>query len=194
MLHNRKWWIPCCSFPPLMALCALSAAFLIFAATTPPTPPTHTAEPPHPVSDMILMGSTTEKDGSIIQILGRRFDDTEIAAGREVYLQVCAACHGVDAQGQFPDAPLEPDVTGRIGAPPHSETGHTWHHSDILLIRYVTEGGFSDLTRFYLMPPFGAVLSDEQILYVLAYIKTLWTDEQRVRQWVLTEQEQALFE
>ncbi|MCA9910443.1 MAG: cytochrome c, partial [Anaerolineae bacterium] len=79
------------------------------------------------------------------------------------------------------------------GAPPHNETGHSWHHSDVLLIRYVTEGGFSDPTRFYTMPPFGEVLSDEQIQMVLAYIKTMWTGEQRAMQRQLTEEEQSMF-
>lgn len=128
-----------------------------------------------------------------IQILDRQFYETELTQGRAIYTQYCAACHGIDGQGQFPAAPLEPDVTGRIGAPPHNETGHSWHHSDVLLIRYVTEGGFSDPARFYIMPPFGDILTDEQILFVIAYIKTMWTDEQRASQRQLTEDEQSMF-
>ncbi len=114
-------------------------------------------------------------------------------AGESVFQSACIACHGVDGQGQFPEAPLVPDSTGRLGAPPHNETGHTWHHSDVLLVRYVTEGGFSDPTRFYTMPPFGDILTDEQILQVVAYIKTMWTDEQRASQRQLTEEEQTMF-
>lgn len=131
-------------------------------------------------------------DGSEVQILGQVFTDSEIDQGQEVYVRYCAACHGVDGEGQFPAAPFEPDSTGRIGAPPHHEVGHTWHHSDVLLIRYVTEGGFADPQRFHIMPSFGSVLTDEQILYVLAYIKTMWTDEQRAMQRQLTEEEQRM--
>lgn len=130
---------------------------------------------------------------SEIQILGREFTESEIEEGRTVYMQYCAACHGIDGEGQFPEAPFEPDSTGRIGAPPHDLTGHTWHHSDILLIRYITEGGFTNPERFYPMPPFGDVLNDEQILFVLAYFKTMWTDEQRAMQRQLTEEEQRRF-
>lgn len=130
---------------------------------------------------------------SEIQILGREFTESEIEEGRTVYTQYCAACHGIDGEGQFPQAPFEPDITGRIGAPPHDVTGHTWHHSDILLIRYITEGGFTNPERFYPMPPFGSILTDEQTLFVLAYIKTMWTDEQRAMQRQLTEEEQQRF-
>ncbi|CAG1013225.1 MAG: cytochrome c [Anaerolinea sp.] len=126
---------------------------------------------------------------SAIQIFDQFFDSDQLTRGREIYLQNCAACHGAEGRGQFPEAPFQPDSTGRIGAPPHNDTGHSWHHSDVLLIRYVTEGGFSDLTRFYLMPPFGDVLTDEQIMLVIAHIKTLWTDEQRARQRQLTIEE-----
>jgi mono/diheme cytochrome c family protein len=130
---------------------------------------------------------------SQIQILDRQFNETQLVQGEVIYMQYCAACHGAEGQGQFPEAPLEPDSTGRTGAPPHNETGHSWHHSDVLLIRYVTEGGFSDPTRFYTMPPFGEILTDGQISLVIAYIKTTWTDEQRASQQQLTEEEQSMF-
>jgi len=135
----------------------------------------------------------TAADASQIRILDTVFSETQIAEGQVIYTQYCSPCHGIDGQGQFPAAPLEPDPTGRIGAPPHNETGHSWHHSDVLLIRYVTEGGFSDPTRYYTMPPFAQILTDEQILLVLAFIKTMWTDDQRASQRQLTEDEERMF-
>jgi len=98
--------------------------------------------------------------------------------GETVYNTHCASCHGVDGEGQFPEAPMQPDSTGRIGAPPHDGTGHTWHHDDDLLIRYVREGGMGDPSRFYPMPALGDVLTDEEITAVIAYIKTMWSPEQ----------------
>ena len=98
--------------------------------------------------------------------------------GQTVYNTHCASCHGIDGEGQFPDAPMQPDETGRIGAPPHDGTGHTWHHGDDLLIRYVIEGGLGDPDRFYPMPALGGVLSDEEITAVIAYIKTMWEPDQ----------------
>jgi mono/diheme cytochrome c family protein len=141
----------------------------------------------------LLLASNYRAEQHAVQILDRRFTDIQIAQGKRLYLQNCAQCHGVMGAGQFPLAPLEPDATGRIGAPPHNETGHTWHHSDVLLIRYVTDGGFADLTRFYEMPAFKNKLTDEQVLLILAYIKTMWTDEQRMMQRQLTQEEQRLF-
>jgi mono/diheme cytochrome c family protein len=105
-----------------------------------------------------------------------------IAQGQQLYTQYCAACHGVNGAGQFPDAPLEPDATGRYGAPPHNDSGHTWHHHDQLLLQIVREGGMGDPSAFYPMPAFGAQLSDEQIVSIIGYIKTLWTDEHRAYQ------------
>lgn len=53
-----------------------------------------------------------------------------------------------------------------------------------MLIRYTREGGISltDPVNFYPMPAFGDQLSEDEILTVLAYIKTMWNDEQRTRQ------------
>jgi mono/diheme cytochrome c family protein len=124
-----------------------------------------------------------------ITVLGERFDDQQIAEGQRIYMQYCAACHGPEGEGQFPDAPLQPDETGRIGAPPHDSTGHTWHHGDELLLRYTREGGIGDPARFYPMPAFGDQLSDEEIMLVIAYIKTLWTEEHRTHQAQVTEAE-----
>ncbi|KGJ03361.1 Cytochrome c, mono-and diheme variants [Paracoccus halophilus] len=112
-----------------------------------------------------------------------RADDARVVAqGREIYAAQCAACHGADLAGQ-PDwkRPL-PD--GRLPAPPHDENGHTWHHDSQLLF---------DLTKFgigamiddpdYLtdMPVYDGLLSDDQIVAVLSYIKSTWPAGIRAR-------------
>jgi mono/diheme cytochrome c family protein len=102
--------------------------------------------------------------------------------GQTVYNTQCASCHGVNGEGQFPDAPLKPDITGRYGAPPHNDTGHTWHHDDDLLIRIIREGGMGDPVNFYVMPALASVLSDGEIEAVIAYIKTMWSSEQQTAQ------------
>lgn len=113
-------------------------------------------------------------------------NSSQLTLGRQVYLQNCAACHGANGEGQRPDAPLRKDETGRFPAPPHNSTGHTWHHDDDLLIQIIREGGMGD-EDFYEMPAFGNVLTDEEIKAVLAFIKTLWTEEQRALQQERTE-------
>ena len=103
-------------------------------------------------------------------------DPAELARGAQLYAQHCAACHGAKLEGQPNWRERLPN--GRMPAPPHDESGHTWHHSDRVLFAitknglvppYAPQGYESD------MPPFGGVLSDDEIRAVLAYIKSHWT-------------------
>lgn len=132
---------------------------------------------------IILSACSTKSDGE-------RYIATNpeaYAMGQQVYAQNCSACHGINGEGQFPDAPMERDETGRLGAPPHNGDGHTWHHDDDLLHNIVREGGMGTPDMFYPMPAFGELLRVEQIEAVLFYIKTFWTEEQRQRQADVTE-------
>ena len=56
-----------------------------------------------------------------------------IGLGRQLYAQHCASCHGDRLQGQ-PDW-KSPLPSGRMPAPPHDASGHTWHHPDGVLFR-----------------------------------------------------------
>jgi mono/diheme cytochrome c family protein len=99
--------------------------------------------------------------------------------GSRVYQQSCAVCHGRAGEGQPNWQVRQPD--GTYPAPPHDATGHTWHHGDGLLFRYVKYGGDSlDIPGFQSgMPAFGDQLSDEEIRAVINYLKTFWEEEQR---------------
>jgi mono/diheme cytochrome c family protein len=106
-------------------------------------------------------------------------DAKKLILGEKVYLQHCAACHGVELEGQ-PDwrARLP---SGRMPAPPHDESGHTWHHPDELLFGITKHG----MVRPYApagyesdMPGFAGRLSDDEIWAVLAYIKSHWKDRE----------------
>lgn len=109
-------------------------------------------------------------------------DEAVIAHGRGLYDENCASCHGADLQGQ-PNwkIPLE---NGRYPAPPHDETGHTWHHADALLEQIIREGSAAVVGNGYEsdMPGFGDVLSDDQITAILAYIKSTWPARERAIQ------------
>ena len=103
-------------------------------------------------------------------------DKQAVAYGRILYASHCAACHGEALEGQPNWRQRRPD--GRLPAPPHDESGHTWHHPDIVLFdmtrhglvpgRTAPEGYESD------MPAYAGILSDEEIIAVLAYIKSTW--------------------
>ncbi len=58
-------------------------------------------------------------------------DPAQLARGRIVYEQRCAACHGQRLEGQPNWRMRLPN--GRLPAPPHDDTGHTWHHPDEVL-------------------------------------------------------------
>ncbi|SDL65231.1 c-type cytochrome [Aliiruegeria lutimaris] len=116
-----------------------------------------------------------------------------IEAGRALYQENCAACHGADLEGQVEDW-RSPGEDGLLPAPPHDETGHTWHHGDMLLFNYTRLGGKETLARQGLefqsgMPGFGDSLSDQEIWDIIDYIKSTWPRRVQEMQAVRTEAE-----
>jgi mono/diheme cytochrome c family protein len=102
-------------------------------------------------------------------------DAGKVATGARVYAQHCAQCHGGKLEGQPDWRGRLPN--GRMPAPPHDESGHTWHHPDNVLFAitknglvppYAPPGYESD------MPGFRGTLSDDEIWSVLAFIKSHW--------------------
>lgn len=118
-----------------------------------------------------------------VQIVGHGSDIQgaahRLAEGRQLYLENCATCHGEALQGQ-PDW-RDPLVNGRMPAPPHDETGHTWHHSDQQLFRITRDGVAQIVGGGYEsdMPGFADVLTDDEIWAVLDYIKSTWPERER---------------
>ena len=106
-------------------------------------------------------------------------DQTLVMQGRAVYTNNCAACHGESLQGQPNWRERMPN--GKLPAPPHDKTGHTWHHPDAILIDMVRNGMVPGKTAplGYVsdMPAYRDVLSDGEIIAVLAYIKSTWPPE-----------------
>src|SRR5439155_11931709 len=125
------------------ALTRLSSSTDDLAART-STLLTHVSWPGKPGEKIVAALSAEEQ---------QRFD-----AGREVYKNICQACHQPDGRGQEKLAPslidsalalASPDVPARILL--HGKEG--------------TVG---------LMPPVGSVLSDDQIAGVLTYVRREW--------------------
>lgn len=105
-----------------------------------------------------------------------------IALGKNIYAQQCAACHGANLEGQPNWRSRLAD--GRLPAPPHDETGHTWHHPDAMLFDVTKHGGAKNAPPGFVsgMPAFGDKLTDREIAAVLAYIKSRWPEPVRQRQ------------
>ncbi len=112
----------------------------------------------------------------------------QIAAGEKIYAANCAACHGAKLEGE-PNWRVRKE-SGRLPAPPHDATGHTWHHSDEHLFGIVKDGLTAYAPPNYAtdMPAFKGVLSDAEIRAVLAYIKSRWPQDIRDRQREISEQ------
>jgi mono/diheme cytochrome c family protein len=83
----------------------------------------------------------------------RRFDE-----GREIYRNLCAACHQPDGRGLDPIAPPVAGSRFALGAPEIA----------IRVLLHGKEGAYG------LMPPVGGTLSDTRIAAVLTYIRREW--------------------
>jgi mono/diheme cytochrome c family protein len=109
-------------------------------------------------------------------------DARVIARGEAVYVAHCASCHGRNLEGQ-PEWKAQ-DKDGFLPAPPHDESGHTWHHPDTLLFR-ITKLGVAEAANLKdyktRMPAFGGILTDAEIIAALSYIKSRWPDDMRRR-------------
>ena len=108
----------------------------------------------------------------------------QVARGKPVYAQHCASCHGANLEGQAKWQEKLP--SGRMPAPPHDASGHTWHHPDTVLFgitKYgLVPGKYAPPKYESDMPAFGAQLADEDIWAVLAYIKSGWPEQIRQAQ------------
>lgn len=120
-------------------------------------------------------------------------EDVDVGAGKTLYQENCASCHGSNLEGQSEDW-RSPGEDGLLPAPPHDETGHTWHHGDMLLFTYTQLGGAETLAQQGMefesgMPGFGDSLSDQDIWNIIAFIKSTWPERVREIQSVRTEAE-----
>ena len=121
-----------------------------------------------------------EKDESspVLTVLDTPVDEEMIELGAGLYAENCASCHGAKLEGQ-PDWRRRLE-NGRMPAPPHDETGHTWHHADQQLFD-ITKHGLAAVVPGYEsdMPVFDGVLSDAEITAILGYIKSTWPERER---------------
>jgi len=125
-----------------------------------------------------LAQGTGPQPADELSFLGEPVTPEQLRLGQKLYAAHCASCHGANLEGQ-PDWKRRLD-TGRMPAPPHDETGHTWHHADRALFT-ITKLGVGAIVPGYEsdMPAFENVLSDAEIAAALAYIKSTWSERER---------------
>ena len=127
-------------------------------------------------------GPASGSGGSSTTALINPDDTVQVARGEKIYAEACAACHGANLEGQ-PNW-KERNADGSLPAPPHDDSGHTWHHADDFLFGYTKFGGQAYAPEGFTsgMPGFEEQYADEDILAVFAFIKTKWSKESRAQQ------------
>lgn len=116
---------------------------------------------------VIVMAGSSDATGLLTP------DDTDVVAlGQSLYAEHCAACHGAQLEGA-PNWQIR-DADGLLPAPPHDATGHTWHHDDETLFTLTKYGlaGLMENAPPSGMPIYDGVLSDDEIIAVLSFIKS----------------------
>ena len=121
-----------------------------------------------------FLSAQSDQDKSIVVL--QPSNASIVALGKNVYLANCASCHGKALEGQANWR--NPDNEGYMPAPPHNEEGHTWHHSDNYLFLITKYGIESIIGQKYPnnMPAYDGQLSDKEIVAVLSYIKSTWSE------------------
>lgn len=102
-------------------------------------------------------------------------DDLQmIEDGEKLYAEHCASCHGPNLAGE--NNWRERKSNGRLPAPPHDETGHTWHHDSRALFNMTKHGPQFVAGDDYQsdMPAFRDILTDREIVQILSFIKSTW--------------------
>ena len=119
-----------------------------------------------------LSSPTNEAEANIAL---KHKDSAVTNLGRAVYAENCASCHGVALEGQAKWR--QRDADGYLPAPPHDETGHTWHHPDSYLFLMTKYGIEKMIGKSYPnnMPAYEDKLTDEEILAALSYITSTWS-------------------
>src|SRR5688572_5263319 len=108
----------------------LIAAILLCACASekPAESPTQTAENPtfSGIGALPTLPGVTPEPRPTLPVDEAQFPIQPDSVGQSLYEAHCASCHGINGEGQYPD-PYAPNEQGLIGAPPHDNTGHTWH-------------------------------------------------------------------
>lgn len=117
-------------------------------------------------------------------------DLAQVERGRVVYEAHCARCHGVNLEGQA-NWRVRSD-TGRLPAPPHDDSGHTWHHPDKMLVGIIQNGlvpPYAEKGYLSDMPAFATSLSASERWDVLAFIKSKWSERSQKFQAEISQRE-----
>ncbi len=96
--------------------------------------------------------------------VGLPFPRGDSDIGSSIFASTCAICHGPTGNG-------DPGLAPGLGSP-----WHAWEHPDRQIREWIADGKLGLDRR---MPAYGDRLDEQAISDVIAYVRTLWTQEQR---------------
>ncbi len=147
------------------AVAALLVAALFVAcggekSSAPPTPATQTPTAPAPASAPAPTPPPAASAPS-----GNLRGDAE--AGRALYAQYCATCHGPGGKGDGP-------ISATLNPRPANHTDHVFMAglSDEHLYQVISKGGAS-VGKSAMMAPWGGVINDQGIRDLIAFLRQL---------------------
>lgn len=115
---------------------------------------------------------STDKTIHPTQLIEYWYSDEQVFNGNLLFQANCSGCHKSDASGT--KEWRKRDENGIIPPPPLNGNAHTWHHSLAVLTRTIRDGGSKWGGT---MPPFSSILKEQQILEIIAWIQSNWSDE-----------------
>ena len=137
---------------------------------------------------ILLLGVYLYQQNSFpLDALSRTPSQIELSQGRELFANNCSSCHGVEGVGQNPESPNGGMLDGcGYLAPALNGTGHTWHHPDSVLFKTIKHGSIASDSS---MRAFSGRLSDEEIILVIQFFKSLWPESIRENHAKLNQEE-----
>ncbi len=93
--------------------------------------------------------------------------------GLALYERHCIECHGEHGRGPAGDWRVR-DAQGNYPPPPLDDSAHAWHHPTAVLLEAIRDGSPGGEGN---MPAWRGRLSEQDMGDVVAYIKSLWSDE-----------------
>jgi mono/diheme cytochrome c family protein len=122
--------------------------------------------------DKMPSGEMNQGGGSAAS-LERNLDPAQVARGKAVYEKYCLECHGAGGKGQAGDWRVR-DADGHFPPPPLDDSAHAWHHPTAVLLEVIRDGSPQGQGK---MQAWKGKLSEQAMQDVVAYIKSLWSDE-----------------
>ena len=123
------------------------------------------------IATMGLLSACSDAESVVTDISARWYTPEQLAQGKAIFADNCAACHGSNAEGVANWQ--TPDSNSLYPAPPINGSAHAWHHPLKVLLRTINAGG-KPLGGS--MPGFQDQLTEPEQRSVIAAFQDYWPD------------------